>query len=206
MNISTIPATGSAMEARSRSIGALTWVMATRNTRTTTNLEKISASTKLAHLENHPLVTSQPAPARAIGPRTTRIRISALRTRRLNQTIAAAVIARKARKMMMIAAAPGAVIWIAVSPAMRAAILPPISSRVVPVAWMIPMHSWSTISSRVAVIVTRMNAPSTLLAIPVAARPSAPGSRRMRLPMSCRQKNAKVIRTARPNTTLYTSR
>src|SRR5690625_2655590 len=108
MNINTMPAIGSAIDDRSRSIGALTWLIATRNTITITSFEKISASTKLAHFPNHPFVASHEDPDSAIGAITTATRMRALRTSRLNQTIAAAQIARNARKMVMIAPAPGA--------------------------------------------------------------------------------------------------
>ena len=70
MSINTIPATGSAIADMSRSIGAFTCEIATRNTSTTTNFEKIRARTKLAHFANQPRVTSQFAPANAIGPRS----------------------------------------------------------------------------------------------------------------------------------------
>ena len=123
------------------SIGALTWLMATRNTTTITSFEKISASTKDAHFPNQPFVASQDAPDSAMGAMTTATRMRALRISRENQTIAAAQIARNDRKIVMIAPAPGAVRVIAVSPPTRTPIFPPISSSVVPVAWIIPIES-----------------------------------------------------------------
>ena len=57
-NMSTIPAMGSAMDARSKSIGWETWVIATRNTTTRTSLDKISAITNDTHFPNQPRVTS----------------------------------------------------------------------------------------------------------------------------------------------------
>ena len=102
MNINTIPAIGSAIEERSRSIGALTWLMATKNTTTITSFEKIRARTNDAHFPNHPFVASQEAPERAIGAITTPTRMRAFRIRSENQTIAAAQIARKLRKIVMI--------------------------------------------------------------------------------------------------------
>lgn len=53
--ISTTPASGSLIEDRSPSMGAATWVMATRNITTSTSLEQISATTNMAHLLIHPL-------------------------------------------------------------------------------------------------------------------------------------------------------
>ncbi|RLP67609.1 hypothetical protein D9V30_13565 [Mycetocola reblochoni] len=179
-------------------------MIATRNTTTITSFEKINASTKLAHFPNQPFVASQLAPDRAIGAITTATKIRALRMRRLNQTIAAAQIAKKLRKMVMIAPAPGAVRLIAVRPATRTPIFPPISSNVVPVAWMIPIESWSTISSSVAVSVMTRNDPSTDFPRPRAARERAVGSRRMRPVMSCRQKKISMTKIAIPNITLYT--
>ncbi|MBL3686183.1 hypothetical protein D3248_04340 [Leucobacter zeae] len=179
-------------------------MIATRNTITITSFEKINASTNDAHFPNHPFVTSHDEPDSAIGAITTATRIKAFLMRRLNQTIAAAQIARKLRKIVMIAPAPGAVRLIAVRPATRTPIFPPISSSVVPVAWMMPMHSWSTTSSRVAVIVITRNDPSTLLASPSAALESAPGSRRMSPVISCRQKKISMRKIAIPKITLYT--
>src|SRR5690625_1588439 len=100
--MSTIPAIGSAMDAKSRSMGAETWVIATRKITTSTSFEAIRAMTKAAHLVNHPLVASQLLPESAIGANTIATNRSALRMRRLNQTIAAALIASPARKIVMI--------------------------------------------------------------------------------------------------------
>src|SRR5690625_3337024 len=115
--MSTIPAIGSGIDAKSRSIGAETWVTATRKITTSTSFEAIRAMTNAAHLVNHPLVASQDAPDRAMGANTIATNRSALRMRRLNQTIAAALIASPARKIVMIAPTPGAAILIPTSPA-----------------------------------------------------------------------------------------
>src|SRR5271155_3781299 len=98
MNMSTIPATGFAIEDRSRPIGAFIWLIATRKITTTTSLETISATTKPAHLENQPRAASHDWPDSAIGASTTATSSSDLRISKLNQTIAAPVIARQPRK------------------------------------------------------------------------------------------------------------
>src|SRR5699024_1572780 len=63
--ISTIPAIGSDTEDRSPSIGADTWVIATRNMTTRTSLEQIRAMTNIAHFPIHPRVASHEAPENA---------------------------------------------------------------------------------------------------------------------------------------------
>src|SRR5699024_5284587 len=141
MNSSTIPAMGSAIEARSASMGAEIWVMATRKITTSTSLEKIRATTKVAHLENQPFVASHEAPARAMGAKTTATSSSAERMIRENHTIAAAVIMSPPRKMVRIAPTPGAVMLIASSPAASRAMRSPRDSMVLPLAWTIPMVS-----------------------------------------------------------------
>ena len=99
----TTPAMGSLMDARSSSMGAETCAIATRKMTTRTSLEKIRAITKAAHLANQPLVASHVAPASATGPNTMATSSSALRMSRETHTIAAALMARPARKMVMIA-------------------------------------------------------------------------------------------------------
>jgi hypothetical protein len=186
--ISTIPAMGSLTEARSASIGAETWVIATRNITTRTSLEQIRATTNIAHFPIHPREASQDAPLNASGANTTATSRSAFLTRRDSHTIAAAVIARPAMKIVMMAPTPGAAMLMPTSPAARRAILSPIDSVVSPAACTIPMHSWSTTSSSSAVSVMTTNDPRTDLARPRAARVSAVGSRRIRPVMSWRQK------------------
>nr|BFF10406.1 hypothetical protein GCM10025699_17090 [Microbacterium flavescens] len=134
MNISTMPAIGSLIDARSASMGADTWATATRKMTTRTSFDKISATTNAAHFPNHPFVVSHAAPARAIGPKTIATRRSALRIRSENHTMAAALIARPARKIVTIAPTPGVAILIAASPATRRAIRSPMPAMVLPVA------------------------------------------------------------------------
>ena len=98
-NISTIPAIGSLMEARSASMGAETCATATRKITTSTSFDRISAITNATHFVNHPLAASHVAPASAIGPNTIATSSSALRMRSENQTIAAALIARVEEKL-----------------------------------------------------------------------------------------------------------
>ncbi|KJL29677.1 hypothetical protein RL72_00307 [Microbacterium azadirachtae] len=195
----TTPAIGSLMEARSRSIGWETWAMATRNTTTRTSLDRIRASTKVAHLPNQPRVASHDAPARATGANTIATSRRALRTSRENHTIAAAEIARPAKKMVMIAPTPGAAMLMPASAPPSRAILSPMSCMELPVAWTMPMHSWSVISSSVPVRVRATKEPSTDFASPRAARGRAPGSRRIRPVMSWRQKKTSITKIATPN-------
>ncbi len=101
--------------------------------------------------------------------------------------------------IVMIAPTPGAAMLIPTRPAASRAILSPMLSVVSPAAWMIPMQSWSTISSSNAVRVMTTKLPSTLLASPSAARDKAVGSRRMRPVMSWRQKKISITNTAMPN-------
>ncbi|TVS24863.1 hypothetical protein EKI51_04290 [Corynebacterium sanguinis] len=202
MNISATPAIGSEMDARSASMGAETWPMATRKITTRTSLEKMRAMTKVAHLANHPLVASHVAPARATGPNTMATSSRALRMSSENHTIAAALIASPARKIVRIAPTPGAVMLMVARPAARSPIWVPIPSIVLPVAWTIPTASWSVTSSSNAVSVMTRNDPSTLLARPRAARLRAVGSRWMSPVMSCKQKNTSMMKTATPNRTL----
>ena len=196
--ISTTPARGSAILDKSPSIGADTWVTATSRITTSTSLERMSATTNIAHLEIQPRVASQEAPENANGAKTTATSRSALRTSRLSQTIAAAAMAKAARKMVKIAPTPGAPTFSAVNPATRIAILSPIVAVVSPAAWMMPTESWSTISSSRAVRVITTKEPRTLLASPRAARERAAGSRRIMPVMSCRQKNSSMTNTAIP--------
>ena len=108
---STIPAMGSVTAVRPESIGVATCVIATRNTTTRTSLETMSAIRNVAHFPIHPFVTSQDAPERASGARTTVTRIKAFRINRLNQTIPIAAIMRPARKIDTIAPTPGAAMF-----------------------------------------------------------------------------------------------
>ncbi|KZE90482.1 hypothetical protein AVP41_00001 [Microbacterium sp. TNHR37B] len=180
-------------------MGAETCAIATRKMTTRTSLEKIRAITKVAHLPNHPLVASHVAPASAIGPNTMATSSSALRMSRENHTIAAALMARPARKMVMIAPTPGATMLMAPNPAASRAIRSPIPSIVFPVACTIPTQSWSVTSSSSAVSVMTRNDPSTDFARPRAARVRAVGSRWMRPVMSWRQKKIRNRKTATPN-------
>ncbi len=200
--MSTIPAMGSLIDARSASMGAETWVIATRNITTSTSLEQISATTNIAHFPIHPREASQDAPLNASGANTIATSSSAFRTRRESQTMAAAVIASPAMKIVMIAPTPGAAMLIPTRPATMRAILSPIDSVVSPAAWTIPKHSWSTTSSMSAVSVMTTKDPSTDFARPRAARVSAVGSRRMRPVMSWRQKKISITNTAIPNSRL----
>ena len=200
--MSTIPAIGSEIEVRSKLIGAFSWLIATRNTTTITSFETISAITNATHFPTHPFVASHTVPDRAIGARTIPTRRSALRTRRENQTIAAAAMARKERKIVMIAPTPALAMLMVVSPMTSAPIFAPISSSVVPVAWTMPTQSWSTICSKVAVRVMTRNDPSTDFASPRAARWRAVASRRMTPVISCRKKKISMMKIAMPNRTL----
>ena len=202
--MSTIPAIGSAMDAKSRSMGAETWVIATRKITTSTSFEAMSAITNAAHLVNQPLVASQLLPERAMGANTIATNSSALRISRLNQTIAAALMARPARKIVMIAPTPGAVILMPTRPAASRAMRSPMPAIVLPVAWTMPMVSWSVISKSSPVMLIATNEPRTALASPRAARLSAVGSRRMSPVISCRQKKMSMRNTATPKSTLYT--
>src|SRR5487761_1276730 len=92
-NINTIPATGFEIDDRSRFSGAFIWLIATRKITTTTSFETINATTNDAHLLNQPRAASHDWPDRATGASTTATSSSALRISRLNQTIAAPVIA-----------------------------------------------------------------------------------------------------------------
>ncbi|MPM30981.1 hypothetical protein SDC9_77534 [bioreactor metagenome] len=139
--ISTTPASGSAMFDRSASIGADTWVTATSRMTTSTSLESTKATTNIAHLEIQPRVASHEAPENANGARTTATSRSALRMSSDSHTIAAAAMARAARKMVRIAPTPGAPTFSAVSPATSRAILSPIVAVVSPAAWMMPTES-----------------------------------------------------------------
>ncbi len=141
MNISTTPAIGSEMEARSASIGAETCPIATRKITTRTSLEKIRAITNAAHLANQPFVASHVAPARATGPNTTATSSSALRISRENHTIAAADMARPAKKIVRIAPTPGPPMLMAPRATARSPIWVPIPSIVFPVACTIPTAS-----------------------------------------------------------------
>lgn len=141
MNMSTMPEIGSEIEARSKSIGAASWLTATRMMTTTTSFEMMRAITKPAHFPNHPRVCSQTVPEKASGARTTTTRIRDLRISRLNHTIAAAAIAMKARKIIRMIPAPGAVSEIAVRPIISATSLSPSVLIVSPAAWTIPMVS-----------------------------------------------------------------
>ncbi|WP_182049345.1 hypothetical protein [Changpingibacter yushuensis] len=114
---------GSLTDARSASMGADTWVIATRNMTTRTSLEQIRATTNIAHFPIHPRLASQDAPLNASGANTTATSSSAFLTSSDSHTIAAAV-------MLM-----------PTSPAARRAILSPIDSVVSPAACTIPMHS-----------------------------------------------------------------
>ena len=143
-------------------------------------------------------MASQDAPANAIGASTTPTSSSALRINSENQTIATAAIISPARKIVTIAPTPGAAMLMPLSPAASRMILSPIVSVVSPDAWMMPMLSWSTISSASAVNVTTTNAPSTDFAAPSAARDSAVGSRRISPVMSCRQKKMRTRKTPMP--------
>ena len=131
---------GSLIDARSASMGADTWVTATRNITTRTSLEQTRATTNIAHFPIHPRLASQDAPLNASGANTTATSSSALRTSRESHTMAAAVIARPAMKMVMIAPTPGAAMLMPTSPAASSAILSPIDSVVSPAACTIPMH------------------------------------------------------------------
>ncbi|MPN25543.1 hypothetical protein SDC9_172955 [bioreactor metagenome] len=206
MNSSTIPVMGSVTADRSASIGVATWVIAMRKTTTRTSLETINATTKAAHLPIQERVTSHAAPANATGARTIATNSSALRIRRLNQTMATAQIMSPARKIVTIAPTPGALMLIAVRPAVSRAILSPMVPVVSPAAWTMPMESWSTISRAVAVRVMTRKEPSTALPAPSAALERAEGSRRMRPRMSWKQKKSRTMNTPMPNSRLYTSR
>ena len=116
MNINTTPAIGSLIDARSSSIGAETWVIATRKITTSTSFDKIKAITNVAHFPNQPLVASHETPARAMGANTIATSSSALRIRSENHTIAAALMARPARKIVTIAPTPGAAMLIPATP------------------------------------------------------------------------------------------
>ena len=141
MNISTMPEIGSLIEARSRSMGALTCPMATRNTTTMTSFEKMSATTNAAHLPNHPFAASQVNPARAMGAKTMATSSSALRMSSVNQTMPAPAMPSPARKIVMIAPTPGEEMLIVVSPAASSAMRSPMLSIVFPVACTMPMAS-----------------------------------------------------------------
>ena len=101
--INTTPAMGSLTEARSPSMGEAAWVIATRNITTRTSLEAINATTNIAHLLIHSRDASHDAPENASGANTIATGSRALRTSRDNQTMAAALIANPARKIVMIA-------------------------------------------------------------------------------------------------------
>src|SRR5690625_4439404 len=139
--ISTTPASGSAMFDRSALIGADTWVTATSRITTSTSLDNTSAMTNIAHLEIQPRVASQEAPENANGASTTATSSSALRMSSESHTMAAAAMAKDARKIVRIAPTPGAPTFSAVSPATRIAILSPIVSVVSTAAWMITIRS-----------------------------------------------------------------
>ncbi|AJO56850.1 hypothetical protein BF96_00115 [Micrococcus luteus] len=176
--------------------------MATRNIKTRTSLEQISAMTNIAHLPIHPLLASHDAPENARGANTIATSNSALRTSSDSHTIAAAAIAKPARKIVMIAPTPGAAMLIPTRPAARRVILSPMDAVVSPAAWMTPTQSWSTISSSNAVSVITTNEPSTDFANPRAARDRAVGSRRIRPVSSWRQKKISITNTAMPNSRL----
>ena len=141
MNMSTMPEIGSLIEARSRSIGALTCSMATRKMTTSTSFEKIRAMTKAAHLANHPFAVSQVNPARAMGAKTIATSSSALRMSSENHTIAAPAMPRPARKIVTIAPTPGEAMLMVVSPTASRVIRSPMPSIVLPVACTTPMAS-----------------------------------------------------------------
>jgi hypothetical protein len=101
---------------------------------TSTSFDTISALTREAHLPNHPFVASHVIPAIATGPNTTATRSKAFRMRRENHTIAAAEIARPAKKIVMIAPTPGAATLIPVSPADMSNTWFPIVDMLLPVA------------------------------------------------------------------------
>ena len=63
--------------------------------------------TNMAHFPIHPRVASHEAPLKASGANTAATSRSAFLTRRDSHTIAAAVIATPARKMVIIAPTPG---------------------------------------------------------------------------------------------------
>lgn len=132
MNINTTPAMGSLIDARSSSIGAETWVIATRKITTSTSFDRIKAITNVAHFPNHPLVASHENPARAIGANTIATSSSALRIRSENHTIAAALMARPARKIVTIAPTPGAAMLIPANPAASRVMRSPMDSIVFP--------------------------------------------------------------------------
>ena len=79
--ISTIPAMGSLIDARSVSMGAETCVIATRNITTSTSLEQISATTNIAHFPIHPREASHEAPEKASGANATFASISSVASR-----------------------------------------------------------------------------------------------------------------------------
>ena len=172
--------------------------MASRKITTRTTFERIKAITNVAHFPIQPRVWSHEAPAIAMGANTIAINNRALRTRRLIHTITAAPIAKPARKIVTIAAAPGATMLSPPRPPASSAIRSPICSIVVPAAWTIPMVSWSVTSSAVASNVIATNDPRIDLASPRAARDRAAGSRRIMPPMTWSMKKPSMTNTATP--------
>jgi hypothetical protein len=163
-------------------------------------LDTINAIVNAAHLPNQPLAPSHVNPANAKGPNTTDTRIRALRTRSENQTIRAEEIARPAKKMVMMAPAPGAVKVRPPNPAASRAMRAPMSAMVWPVAWTMPIEIWSVASRSRPVRVRTRKLPRIDFARPVMARFNAAGSRRTRPVMSCRVKKISMRKIATPNT------
>ena len=186
-------------DCRSASIGAEIWAVAIRKITTRTTFDRIIAITNIAHRDTHERVWSQLDPARAMGAKTIAIRSSALRIRRLNQTISEAMIARLARKIVRIAPAPGEARVMVVIPPARRVILSPIWFMLVPAALTMPMLSWSVTCSAVASRVSATKEPRIDLASPSSARVMAAGSRRIMPPMTWSMKKASITKTAMPN-------
>src|SRR5690625_7842252 len=94
----TMPVIGSVTACRSALIGVAIWVIAMRNTSTSTSLETIRASRNAAHFPTHDRETSHADTENASGARLTTIRIHALLSNSENHTIATAAIISPARK------------------------------------------------------------------------------------------------------------